>query len=95
MMAYRAAGIAILRTSQQQWAAGPRVPPGREQPGDLVFFAGSDGTPQAPGHVDIVIGYGEMIETYAAGYPVRVSAYGRPPSPPGDQGARGARPTVV
>jgi cell wall-associated NlpC family hydrolase len=85
MMAYRAAGIAIPRTSQQQWAAGPRVPPGQEQPGDLVFFAGSDGTPQAPGHVGIVIGNGEMIEAYATGYPIRIAMYGRPSSPPGDQ----------
>jgi cell wall-associated NlpC family hydrolase len=85
MMAYRAAGIAIPRTSQQQWASGPRVPPGQGQPGDLVFFAGADGTPQAPGHVGIVIGNGEMIEAYATGYPVRVATYGRPSSPPGDQ----------
>jgi cell wall-associated NlpC family hydrolase len=85
MMAYRAAGIVIPRTSQEQWAAGPRVPPGHEQPGDLVFFAGSDGTPQAPGHVGLVIGGGEMIEAYATGYPIRISAYGLPTSPPGDQ----------
>src|SRR6266498_2957460 len=44
MMAYRAAGITISRTSQQQWAAGPRVQFRQQGPGDLVFFAGSDGT---------------------------------------------------
>jgi cell wall-associated NlpC family hydrolase len=85
MMAYRAAGVVIPRTSQQQWAAGPRVPPGWEQPGDLVFFAGSDGTPEAPGHVGIVIGSGEMIEAYATGYPIQIATYGQPSSPPGDQ----------
>jgi cell wall-associated NlpC family hydrolase len=85
IMAYRAAGIAIPRTSQQQWAAGPRIPPGWAQPGDLVFFAGSDGTPQAPGHVGIVVGDGQMIEAYATGYPIRVATYGQPSSPPGDQ----------
>ena len=85
MMAYRAAGITIPRTSQEQWAAGPRVPPGQELPGDLVFFAGSDGTPQAPGHVGIVISKGEMIEAYATGFSIRVSSYGLPSSPPGDQ----------
>ena len=62
MMAYRAAGIGIPRTSQEQWAAGPYVPPGQEEPGDLVFFAGSDGTAQAPGHVGIVLGGGLMID---------------------------------
>ena len=44
MMAYRAAGISIARTSQAQWATETRVPASQVQPGDLVFFAGSDGT---------------------------------------------------
>jgi peptidoglycan DL-endopeptidase CwlO len=43
MMAYRAAGVYIPRTSQQQWQFGTRIPPSAAQPGDLVFFAGSDG----------------------------------------------------
>jgi cell wall-associated NlpC family hydrolase len=60
-------------------------PPGQVQPGDLVFFAGSDGTLQAPGHVGIVIGGGAMIEAYATGYPIRISVYGQSSSPPGDQ----------
>jgi cell wall-associated NlpC family hydrolase len=85
MMAYGAAGLVIPRTSHEQWAAGPRVPPGQQQPGDLVFFAGPDGTARAPGHVGIVIGDGEMIEAYATGFPIRVSGYGRASSPPGDQ----------
>jgi peptidoglycan DL-endopeptidase CwlO len=83
MMAYRAAGIDIPRTSQEQWLWGPRVPAGQEQPGDLVFFAGSDGTTTAPGHVGLVIGHGEMIEAYATGFPIRISPYG-PAGAPGD-----------
>jgi cell wall-associated NlpC family hydrolase len=80
MMAYRAAGISIPRTSQQQWAWGPRIPADRAQPGDLVFFAGSDGTRASPGHVGLVIGHGLMIEAYAAGFPVRIAPYtGRDP----------------
>jgi cell wall-associated NlpC family hydrolase len=75
MMAYRAAGIDIPRTSQQQWAWGPRIKPSQVQPGDLVFFAGSDGTTAAPGHVGLVIGGGLMIEAYAAGVPIRVAPY--------------------
>jgi peptidoglycan DL-endopeptidase CwlO len=85
MMAYRAAGVDIPRTSQQQWLWGPQVPASQAEPGDLVFFAGSDGTPQAPGHVGIVIGNGEMIEAYATGFPIRVATYGQQSSPPGDQ----------
>ena len=76
MMAYRAAGIDIPRTSEEQWLWGPRVPAGQEQPGDLVFFAGSDGTTTAPGHVGLVIGHGQMIEAYATGFPIRISPYG-------------------
>ena len=76
MMAYRAAGIDIPRTSEEQWLWGPRVPAGHEQPGDLVFFAGSDGTTTAPGHVGLVIGHGQMIEAYATGFPIRISPYG-------------------
>jgi peptidoglycan DL-endopeptidase CwlO len=80
MMAYRAAGIDIPRTSQQQWGWGPRIKASQVQPGDLVFFAGSDGTPTAPGHVGLVIGGGLMIEAYATGFPIRVAPYsGRDP----------------
>jgi cell wall-associated NlpC family hydrolase len=100
MMAYRAAGIEIPRTSQDQWSEGfspnttmPHVPASQVQPGDLVFFAGSDGTPTAPGHVGLVIGNGEMIEAYANGFPIRISSYGKPTSAPGDQTVVGfARP---
>jgi cell wall-associated NlpC family hydrolase len=76
MMAYRAAGIHIPRTSQEQWVWGPRIRPDEVGPGDLVFFAGSDGTSHSPGHVGLVIGGGLMIEAYATGYPIRIASYG-------------------
>ena len=82
MEAYRSAGVDIARTSQEQWATEPHVP--SPQPGDLVFFAGGDGTAAAPGHVGIVIGLHQMIEAYAPGFPVRYSTFGLPSSPPGD-----------
>jgi cell wall-associated NlpC family hydrolase len=75
MAAYAAAGIAIPRTSQAQFGWGPSIQPGHEQPGDLVFFAGSDGTPASPGHVGIVVGNGMMIEAYSTGVPVRMVSY--------------------
>jgi len=75
MMAYRAAGVSIPRTSQDQFAWGPRISAGQAQPGDLVFFVGSDGTVAAPGHVGLVIGKGMMIEAYATGFPIRVARY--------------------
>src|SRR6266567_5622654 len=75
MMAYRTAGINIARSSQAQWATETRVPASQVQPGDLVFFAGADGTVTDPGHVGLVIGNGKMIEAYATGFPVRISSY--------------------
>jgi cell wall-associated NlpC family hydrolase len=84
MMAYRSAGVNIARTSQQQWKTLPHVPAAKVLPGDLVFFAGSDGTRKAPGHVGLVISKNTMIEAYAAGTPVRVSTFGTSQSPPGD-----------
>ena len=75
LMAYRSAGVNLERTSQQQWATEVRIPAAQAQPGDLVFFAGADGTPTSPGHVGLVIGGGKMIEAYATGFPIRVATY--------------------
>jgi cell wall-associated NlpC family hydrolase len=85
MMAYEAAGISIPRTSEAQFAWGPSVPANQVEPGDLVFFAGSDGTATDPGHVGLVIGGGKMIEAYATGFPIRVSSYGSATAAGGDQ----------
>jgi cell wall-associated NlpC family hydrolase len=75
MMAYRTAGIGIARTTQVQWTTEQRVAAAQVQPGDLVFFAGADGTTTSPGHVGLVIGNGKMIEAYATGFPIRVASY--------------------
>jgi cell wall-associated NlpC family hydrolase len=80
MQAYRAADIDIPRTSELQWTWGPKIPASEVEPGDLVFFAGSDGTVQSPGHVGLVIGGGKMIEAFATGFPIRIAPYtGRDP----------------
>lgn len=83
MQAYAAAGISIPRTSQEQWAAGPQV--ADPQPGDLVYFAGADGTWASPGHVGIVVDPAThtMIDAYATGLPVEYDTYGLPTSAPG------------
>ena len=83
MMAYRAAGMAI--PAHQPGSSGPtggRSPPARSRPGDLVFFAGADGTPAAPGHVGIVVNPAThiMIDAYATGYGVEYDTYGLPAS---------------
>jgi hypothetical protein len=76
---YKTLGISLPRTSEQQAATGVAVPSVADaQPGDLVFFPGSDGTAAAPGHVGIYIGNGEMIDAPYTGAKVRVDPVGNP-----------------
>jgi cell wall-associated NlpC family hydrolase len=81
--AYASAGVTIERTSQQQWASEQHVPASQVTAGDLVFFAGSDGTPTSPGHVGIVTDPArhQMIDAYGAGTYVRYDGYGPAASP--------------
>jgi cell wall-associated NlpC family hydrolase len=92
--AYLSAGVTIPRTSEAQWSGLRHIRAGHQRPGDLVFFPGADGTWNAPGHVGLVLSRHRMVEAYAAGYPIRISHYGTPDSPAGDQAPAGfARPT--
>jgi cell wall-associated NlpC family hydrolase len=69
--AYAAAGIHIARTTYQ-WQQdgpviyrrqdGPAVTAAQLEPGDLLFSAGSDGTPASPGHVVMYLGDGQVIQ---------------------------------
>jgi peptidoglycan DL-endopeptidase CwlO len=84
MEAYAAAGVSLPRTSDEQWNAGPQV--SSPQPGDLVFFAGSDGTWTSPGHVGLVVNPAEhlMIDAYGPdGAPISYDTYALPASRPG------------
>jgi len=86
MMAYRPAGITFgssRPTAATEWAAGPQV--STPAAGDLVFFAGSDGTAWAPGHVGIVVNPARhlMVDAYASGFPVEYDTYGLASSKPG------------
>jgi hypothetical protein len=83
--AYAAAGVPVERTSQEQWASERRVPGSEVTAGDLVFFAGSDGTATAPGHVGIVVNPAAhtMIDAYETGTYVRYDTYGLASSAPG------------
>lgn len=72
-------GVSLPRTSQEQATSGVAVPSlAQAQPGDLVFFAGSDGTATSPGHVGIYIGNGQMIDAPQSGSTVQVQAVGQP-----------------
>jgi cell wall-associated NlpC family hydrolase len=76
---YAQLGIALPRTSEEQALVGTPVPGvTAAQPGDLVFYAGSDGTPTAPGHVGIYVGNGLMIDAPYTGTDVQVDPVGDP-----------------
>ena len=55
-----------------------QIPASQARPGDLVFFAGADGTPTAPGHVGIVVNPAThtMIDAYATGDDVEAKSKG-------------------
>jgi cell wall-associated NlpC family hydrolase len=76
---YADVGISLPRTSQEQATVGtPVASLAQAQPGDLVFFPGSDGTAAAPGHVGIYIGNGMMIDAPHTGTDVRIEPVGDP-----------------
>jgi peptidoglycan DL-endopeptidase CwlO len=70
---YGQLGTQLPRTSEAQATVGTPVDSLSDaQPGDLVFFAGSDGTATSPGHVGIYVGNGEMIDAPHTGTSVQV-----------------------
>jgi cell wall-associated NlpC family hydrolase len=67
---YARAGIMLPRVAQDQYDAGPLVPPGAPlQPGDLVFFGGG---PSEVHHVGMYLGDGRMVDAPHTGAFVRV-----------------------
>jgi len=68
--AYAAAGVALPRMAQDQYAAGPRLPAGAPlAAGDLVFFGTG---PAAVSHVGLSLGDGRMVDAPHTGALVRV-----------------------
>ena len=73
-MAYRAAGIALPRTTLTQVRAGsPIHKVGDLRPGDLVFIPGSQGTQTSPRHVGMYLGEGLIIQAPKTGDTVKLS----------------------
>ena len=66
-------GVQLPRTSEQQANVGqPVASLADARPGDLLFFAGSDGTASSPGHVAIYVGGNQMIDAPYTGTNVRI-----------------------
>ena len=72
--AYKAAGVAIPRTSKAQSTFGTPVSKANLQPGDLVFFY------SPVSHVGMYIGNGQMVHSSSAGKPVSVVSLDSMPS---------------
>jgi cell wall-associated NlpC family hydrolase len=71
---YRQVGVNISRTTYTQWKEGRAVRKNQLQPGDLVFFRGSDSVGGLPGHVGVYVGHGMMIDAPHTGASVRVES---------------------
>ena len=72
---YKQLGVSLPRTSEEQAQVGTSVASlSAAQPGDLLFFAGSDGTAASPGHVGIYVGNGQMIDAPHTGTTVQVQS---------------------
>lgn len=65
--AYRQAGITIPRTADVQLSQGVIVDPRNLQPGDLVFFYGTDGSSSFISHVGLYLGDGNFIHAGTKG----------------------------
>ena len=69
----RSAGITLPRVAQDQYDAGPQLPPGTPlEPGDLVFFGGG---PSDVTHVGLVISPGVMVDAPYTGADVRQDTF--------------------
>ena len=70
--AYKQAGVAIPRTSRQQFGAGKSVPLNALQPGDLLFYDDGTGNAGAIHHVSMYVGSGKMVDAPTEGQLVDV-----------------------
>jgi len=66
--AWKAAGVTLPRTSQQQFAVGQKVAKADLRPGDLVFFYGDQ-----PTHVGLYVGDGQILHAPRPGKTVEYS----------------------
>ncbi|MGW8450432.1 C40 family peptidase [Streptomyces niveus] len=68
--AWRAAGKAIPRTSQEQWRLLPRVPVSQMRPGDLIIYH------QDASHVGMYVGNGSIVHAPRPGRQVTLTGAG-------------------
>lgn len=69
---YQDTGVEVPRTSQAQYAAGTEVSLAEAKPGDFVFPNSSFGD-GGPGHVQVYLGDGKVLEAPQSGDKVKIS----------------------
>ncbi|RZS44154.1 NlpC/P60 family protein [Herbihabitans rhizosphaerae] len=72
VQAYRSSGIALPRTSREQFKAGAMLPVRQAQPGDLLFWAYDQSNPATIHHVAMYLGDGKIVEAQQTGVPVHI-----------------------
>lgn len=76
MMAYDAAGVTISRTTYTQVLDGTPIYNASDlKPGDLIFTAGSDGTPTNPGHVGMYLGSNLVLDAPRTGKDIQIAQF--------------------
>jgi cell wall-associated NlpC family hydrolase len=76
MRAYRAAGITLPRSADDQSRHGQSITdPNQLLPGDEIFEAGADGTTTHPGHVGLYLGDNLVVEAPHTGDVVKISSW--------------------
>lgn len=70
---YGVGGVSLPRTTYEQCESGEDVTNGTWEPGDLLFFTGSDPQNGLPGHVGIYIGNGQYMQAPQTGDVIKVS----------------------
>ncbi|MFC0105528.1 C40 family peptidase [Kibdelosporangium aridum] len=71
MASWAAAGVALNRTSREQWRNGDPFPLAHATRGDLLFWSHDD-TPAGIHHVAMYLGNGTIIEAQQTGVPVHI-----------------------
>lgn len=71
--AWRAAGVAINRTSRDQYRQVLKITYDSMRPGDLIFWGDDPADPGSIHHVAMFVGDGQMVEASRPGVPVRVT----------------------
>lgn len=74
MRAWSAAGVAINRTSRDQYRQVRKISYDSLRPGDLIFWGSVPSDPGSIHHVAMYVGGGQMVEAPRPGVPVRVTA---------------------